>query len=338
MFRFLANNSPVVALLPLALFPAFGQSVISTHSGVVHYFEGDVFVGDRQLQPHFARFATVDDGAELRTGAGRAEVLLTPGVILRVGENSAIRMISSTLSDTRVEVLNGSAILNSSEPQQGTAVTLLYKQWRIAMRHQGEYRVDSDPPRLTIRDGQAEVFADGRSAPIEVKNGMSLPFASALVPEQAAADTTDSLAGWADGRNQSIAADNAIASQIVDGPGATDSSGLALGGFTYYPLIGLSSAYPYGAYSPYQPGFYSLYLPGLSYRPSYLYAPFSVGYGYRSVYAPYQPGYPRAYPRITSAPAPVHIGGGGVVLGRPGAAAPHVSAPRPVPAHAGGHR
>ncbi len=47
----------------------------------------------------------------LRTGQGRAEVLLTPGVFLRVGENSAIRMLDNRLLSTRVEIVSGNAIV-----------------------------------------------------------------------------------------------------------------------------------------------------------------------------------------------------------------------------------
>src|SRR5215472_3504504 len=92
---------PLLALVPAL--PVLGQAVISTHSGVVYFFEGSVFVGDQRLEQKFGRFPEVGEGRELRTEHGRAEVLLTPGVFLRVGENSAIRMLSSKISDTRVE-------------------------------------------------------------------------------------------------------------------------------------------------------------------------------------------------------------------------------------------
>ena len=65
---------------------AYGQAVISTRSGVVHFFEGAVSVAGRPLEAHFGKFTSIPEGAELRTEQGRAEVLLTPGVILRVGE------------------------------------------------------------------------------------------------------------------------------------------------------------------------------------------------------------------------------------------------------------
>ena len=120
-----------LVVLTLLTVPAGGQSVISTHSGVVHFFEGAVYVGEQPLESHPGRFSSVPQGAVLRTADGRAEVLLTPGVFIRVGEKSAIRMVANTLSNTRVELLAGSAIVDSAKSTPDTSVTLLYKNWSV---------------------------------------------------------------------------------------------------------------------------------------------------------------------------------------------------------------
>ena len=294
--------------------PAFGQAVISTHSGVVHFFEGTVTLNGQPIEARFGRFNVVPDGAELRTEQGRAEVLLTPGVFLRMGEKSAIKMAASALSDTRVELLEGSAILESAEPAAGTAVTVVFKNWKIEQPHQGAYRIDCQPPRLEVRDGEVKVAALSGDAPVTVEKGMDLPFAEVLVPEKSDAEPHDALSEWADGRTQSISADNAIAADIQDpATMSTNPYGVA-DGFTYFPMLGYpaiglglsTSAYGvYGAANPfYQPGFYSVYLPGLTYRPSYLRLPSSSGIGLgRSTYPSYL--------------SPVRVGSPGVVMPRP---------------------
>src|SRR6202051_1965578 len=83
---------------------AWAQSVISAHSGVIHYVEGDVSIDGTAIQPKFAEFPEVKPGQLLATGEGRVEVLLTPGVFLRLTDNSSVRMISNALPDTRLEV------------------------------------------------------------------------------------------------------------------------------------------------------------------------------------------------------------------------------------------
>src|ERR1700688_2897348 len=93
-----------LAVFAAALFPLGAQSVISTHSGLIHFFEGAVYLGDQALESHLGKFPSVLPGTELRTAEGRAEVLLTPGVFLRLGERSTIRMVANDLADTQVEL------------------------------------------------------------------------------------------------------------------------------------------------------------------------------------------------------------------------------------------
>ena len=104
----------LAALVAVAL-PA--QSVISTHSGLIHYFEGTVYLGDQVLESHPGRFPTVPAGGELRTADGRAEVLLTPGVFLRMGERTSIRLVANDLTDTQVELEAGSVVVDAGRTQ-----------------------------------------------------------------------------------------------------------------------------------------------------------------------------------------------------------------------------
>jgi hypothetical protein len=290
----------------LALFSglsAYGQAVISTRSGVVHFFEGTVVVAGRPLEAHFGRFATIPEGAELKTEQGaRAEILLTPGVFLRVGEKSTIRLASNALADTRVEVLEGSSLLESAELAEGTSVTLTYKGWSLRQTKPGVYRVDCDPPRLQVRGGDVEVTA-AKADPVRVSPGMDLAFADVLAPEKSPVEPSDALTDWSDGRAQSISADNAIAADIQD-PANMNGNYFPMDAFTYYPMLGLpplstvstySSLAPYssGLYGPtvlYQPGFNSIYLPGYTSRPLFLRYP--VGGLGRPLYPPSRIGLP----------------------------------------------
>ncbi|HEV3200936.1 MAG TPA: hypothetical protein VGZ73_23695 [Bryobacteraceae bacterium] len=266
----LCTLSTLAVAAVLAL-PADAQSVISARSGVVHFFEGAVYLGDQPLVPHLGKFTCMAEGAELRTAQGRAEVLLTPGVFLRMDQNSAIRLVGNDLSDTRVELLAGSAIVDSAEPGSGTSVTLNYKDWKVHFIQKGIYRIDAALPRVWVYQGEAEVSSDGFGAPVSVARGMDLPLASVLVPERSLDVPGDSLSSWAQGRSESISADNAIAAQIDEDP-ALRNSDFGADSFTYFPLIGvpsfgLGSSGAYGSYYPYQLGFNSIYLPGYTYRP-----------------------------------------------------------------------
>jgi hypothetical protein len=46
--------------------PAFSQSVVSTHSGVVYFFEGSAFLGDQPLEQRFGRSSDPGRGSTSR--------------------------------------------------------------------------------------------------------------------------------------------------------------------------------------------------------------------------------------------------------------------------------
>jgi hypothetical protein len=321
----------VVFALAFLSSPANAQSVISTRSGVVHYFEGAVYLGGQPLQFRQGKFPIVPNSAELHTEQGRAEVLLTPGVFIRIGEQSAIRMVDNELLHTQIELLGGSAVVDSAEPNAGTAVTLTYKNWSVRFLERGIYRIDSDPPHLWVLEGSAEVSAGAPQAALLVEKDMDLPFAPVLVPEQTVNAPHDALTTWGGGRHQSISADNTIAADIQD-PANLNTAGPDAGGFTYFPMLGvppmgvdLSSAY--SSFESPQPGFNSLYLPG------YTFLPFLIGLrgGFSSIGSPPNrvPFHPTPVFPISPHPIPIHP-----ISPTPTAARP---AP-PVAIHGGIHR
>jgi len=316
-----------LAVLTALTVAADGQSVISTHSGVVHFFEGSVYLGEQPLESHPGKFAIVPKGAELRTAQGRAEVLLTPGVFLRLGEGSVMRMVDNDLSHTRVELLSGSAVVDSDEPSSGTSVSLLYKLWSVRFQEQGVYRIDCEPPRLWVLRGKVEAYTETHDVPVSVETGMYMPFAALLLPERAIDPPRDTLSAWSEGRQQSISTDNAIAAKIQD-PASMDASISGPDTFTYYPMLGLPSlgqdlSSTYSALGLSQPGFNSLYLPGFTFLPLLLgIRPIGLApTRFPSAHPhpiPVRPVYPRPVPTRPTFPhptAPIHVFTGGVHVG-----------------------
>jgi hypothetical protein len=315
--------------------PVLGQSIVSTHSGIVYFFDGSVRIGDQRLEQKFGRFPDIGEGGELRTQHGRAEVLLTPGMILRVGENSAIRMVSNAFSDTRVELLDGSAILEGNEADSKGAVRLIRQNWEVKLPHEGACRLDSQPSQVTVYQGEAEVTVAGEKSPVAVRAGETMPLAAILVPEKAPFTQSDEFKNWAMSRSQAIASDNATAQGIMDDPAeiekATDSTGA---GFTYFPLTGipgLITTNPYGAsfWSPFQSGLSSAY-----------FSPFTYGLLYSTGWPsalrtpiPWRPGVSLWNPNGIGT-RPIGIGSGlhpaGVALPGPRYSPPAV---RPTPPH-----
>ncbi len=233
---------------------ALAQQVISAKSGVIHYTEGRVFLGDLAIESKAGVFPEIKENATLRTELGRAEVLLTPGVFLRLGENSALRMVSNRLIDTRLELLSGSAVIEADEIAKDTAVTVVLKDAAIQLAKKGLYRFDGNPPALRVIDGEAQVETTGGR--IEVKDGRMLALDGQLAVTRFDKESTDALDRWSRRRGEYVAMANVSAANSIRRSGnGWVSSGWAwnpyFGMYTFIPLRGdFMSPYGYRFWSP----------------------------------------------------------------------------------------
>ena len=208
----------VTASAAVAISVASAQTVISAKSGLIHYVEGRAYLGDQQIESKFGEFPDLKENAQLRTEEGRAEVLLTPGVFLRVGDNTAIRMVTNRLIDTRVEFLSGSALVEADELLKDNGVTIVYKDYAIQLEKKGMYRFDSDPPAVRVYDGQAMVLFNGKSE--EIKTNHMLEMNGELKIARFDKDkSTDELYLWSRDRSQYLAMANVAAAQSLNNSG-----------------------------------------------------------------------------------------------------------------------
>jgi hypothetical protein len=189
-------------VLFLLALPAWSQSVISVYSGVVNYFEGSVLLDNNPVEPQPGRFAEIKPGSQFRVEDGRAEILLTPGVYLRMGAGSAIRMVSNLLVDTKIELLDGPAIIDAAEPNPQTSVTMILGNYQVHVRKAGRYRMDTLPLELRVTDGEAEVTSEGEK-PTMVESGHLLHLLSGVMMASYSVD--DDLDNWDQDRSEVIA-------------------------------------------------------------------------------------------------------------------------------------
>jgi hypothetical protein len=257
------------AVMAIAVSLCSAQSVTSAHSGTLHYFDGDVSIDGAAVQAKAGRFSEVKEQSVLRTGQGRAEVLLTPGVFLRVGENSAIRMLDNRLISTRVEVVSGNVIVESDDPQmsiKNSPVTMIYKNYEIRLLKHGLVEIGSDPAQMKVYSGEAQVTSGDNRA--TVGEGRLLPFSAALTVEKFNDKVGDDLYLWARDRSQAISTANMSSARSIGTGGCAGNSFISNCGtsggwnggwyynpymdmFTYVPLAGtMWSPFGYGFYSP----------------------------------------------------------------------------------------
>ncbi len=280
------------------------QAVVSAHAGVINFFEGSAFVNDQPLQSQAGTFSSVKNGEILRTEKGRVEVLLTPGVFLRIDENSAFRMVSDSLTDTRVEFLHGAAILDSNDAHGKIAVTLIYKAHDVRFPKPGVYRIDSDTNVLETYTGEAEISSAGQT-PKRIDESHEFFFTIDLETSKYGDGAVDEFSEWARSRAETIAADNQAAEQSTKDP-------VDPGNVTPFGIPGPMPSTPaqvpsYGTFSA--PVFIDNGFYGGGYNPFFGFGianPVTIVYfvprnWWRrpggGMMAPHQPGYPHSPPR-----------------------------------------
>ena len=210
-----------IALLGMALAgtPLFGdQGAQPAQPGTVNYVEGSTFLNGKQLNPQDVGNIDMNAGEVLTTNTGRAEILLTPGVFLRVGQNSAVKMVSPEIVPTEVEVERGHAALEVDELHKQNDLEVATDGITTHIAKSGYYEFNADQPSVKVFKGEAVVDkGDGKYQ--TVKGRHEVAFEDGQVENPAKFDPNDSqdaLYKWSSLRSQYLAeANQQIAGQYA---------------------------------------------------------------------------------------------------------------------------
>ncbi len=295
-------------------------AAIPGRPGMLNYVEGKAFLDSQDVTAQSVGSAVLSPGQTVQTDKGKVEVLLTPGVFLRLNNDSAVRMISPGLTDTQVEVTRGQAMLEVTGLQKENNLQVVDRGSLTRIEKDGVYRFDADRPLVAVYDGKAKVERDDKT--VDVKSGRAVDIATSapLKAEKFDKNTAeDDLYKWSKLRSGYLSAANAVAAPVY----LTANSGWTGPGWYWNPWYSSYTFIPGRGvlYSPFGWGFLS---PWSSY-----YGPFYGGYGY---YPPVVYGRPRIIGRV---PAPV-VRPGPVVGVRPGGGAAPVIRPGINPGRGGG--
>ncbi len=269
--------------------PSLGQSGATSNAeppgpGTINYLEGQASLGTRPLAPYAIGGARLGAGDTLTTQAGRAEVLLTPGIFFRVANNSAVQMISPGLENTVVMLERGRALVEVDNilPENNVMVNANGVSTRLLKA--GLYEFDADHGAVRVFDGKATVQANGRTVEVKgdhqvITNGAQQIKARKFDKR----DYEDDFYRWASLRSSYLTEANVDAARRYAG-GSGWAPGLWNGADWYWdPWFDAYTFIPGDGifYSPFGFGFYS---------PWYAYgAPF--GYGFFGGYHHFGPGY-----------------------------------------------
>jgi hypothetical protein len=254
-----------VFALTLMAISASAQPVISAKSGMVAKVQGAVFLDDKVIEDSATHFPDIKEKQVVRTEDGLAEILLTPGVFLRMGEKTSIRMISNRLIDTRVELLSGSAVVESDDVVKDTSVTIVCQNGSVTMPKAGIYRFNANPAQLKVYKGTAEVQMGGQHATVTTGKMIMLGGDSASLQHFDTEDT-DFLDHWNRQRSEYVAMANVSAAKTLLSSGSGTYAGMGwgtgnpcMGAWGYNSYYGMMTYVPCSGYlrNPYGYSFWS---------------------------------------------------------------------------------
>jgi uncharacterized membrane protein YgcG len=249
-------------LLLVAMYAMPQAYTVSAKPGAINYIEGEAFLNNDPLSDKGLRAKFLSANDVLSTDHGKAEVLLSPGVFLRLGENSQVRMISPSLLDPQVDVNRGEVMVEAAGLIKGNNVHVLDHGSTTIIDKNGLYRFTAnDPPTAAVLDGKALVTFGDRK--VNLKKGRETILAENLKDEKFDTKKDDELYAWSNVRS----AYEAAASYRVSQTAYNSGLGVGLNGFYnpgWYWDNGFSSwAWLPGTGAFYSPFGYGFYSPGL---------------------------------------------------------------------------
>jgi hypothetical protein len=275
-------------LAPLLLTPAWSSG--PPQPGTINYIEGQVSIGAQALTENSVGSAKLLAGQSLSTQSGRAEILLTPGIILRVNGNSSIQMVSPGLADTITTLNKGRALVEVNQIRLQNNIRIGENSTSIQLEKAGLYDFDADRGLIRVFDGKAVVQLASRR--IEVKGGRQLNLnAGGKVKAQKFDKSayTDDFYRWASLRSSYLAEANVDAARRYAGASGYAPTVWYGDGWYWNPGYDAYTFIPGDGifFDPFGWGFYSPWFA--------LGAPY-FGYGYGGYYPHhFGPGYHPAY-------------------------------------------
>jgi hypothetical protein len=283
------NKPRLKALLLLSLATlsasALAQNADPASPGTINYVEGSASIQERQLNSNSVGHEALERGQYLSTTDGKVEVLLTPGIFLRLDNDTTIQMISPDLTHTEIKLERGRADVEVDQIFTQNLILIDQQRGQTQLLKSGFYAFNADIGTVRVISGEASIFpgADLSSdvKPVKLKADHELALNNdAFKPQKFDKDhAQDDLYNWSSLRSQYLGQANIDLASDYAGSAGFNPGWYWAGdpyGYTWLPGSGLFwNPFGYGFYSPYY-----LYGGGLIYgRYGY-----GGGYGYRGGY------------------------------------------------------
>jgi hypothetical protein len=184
--------------------------------GAVNYVEGNVTLDGRPITNSSVGTTAVDQGQILATAQGKAEMLLTPGIFLRLGDNSGVKMTSDSLTNTQAQLQNGRAMVEVDMIAPENRVTVVVNGYATQLMKKGIYRFDTNPASVAVYDGKAAVTVDDKKIELGKNHELMLTGNLAqLKPQKFDTKNAGELYAWSKLRSQYMAQASVASAQMI---------------------------------------------------------------------------------------------------------------------------
>ncbi len=150
-------------ILFAAISTARADAPAAGHVGALQYIEGQAFVDGQAVAGNQEKLPILNEGSILRTAKGHAEMLLTPGVFLRLGDQSEISLTAAGLADTSIRLNHGSAMIEVDDIHKDNMIRVQVGAETVRVLKTGLYRFDTQPGGVEVLDGQAAATEGDRT-------------------------------------------------------------------------------------------------------------------------------------------------------------------------------
>jgi hypothetical protein len=246
--------------------------------GTVNYVEGQAAMAGHSLDAKSTN-AELGEGQSITTLTGKVEILLTPGVFLRLGPNSSLKMVAAGLTDTEVQLEQGRAMVEVDQIFPQNHLRVMEGSFAIDLQKKGLYDFDAARNQVRVFDGEA--LATESEHRVELKGGHQLNLAMGADVKSHGFDKKafeDDLYNWSRLRSSYLAEANITQARVyAGGPGFFGAGWYWNPWYSAYTFIPGDGFF----YNPFGWGFYS---PWFAYR-----APFFGFYGGYRTFGRYAP-------------------------------------------------
>ena len=278
--------------------PAWGS--IPPQPGTVNYIEGQAAIGAQSLTDKSVGSARVAAGQSLSTDNGRAEILLAPGIFLRIGAHSSVQMVSPGLENTIVTLQKGRAMVEVAYIRPENNVRIGENGANVHLLKAGLYDFDADRGTIRVFDGKAVAQTGDKNIELTSDHQLMLNAAGKLKAQKFDKNAyADDFYRWASLRSSYLAEANVDAARTYASPSGSSPGMWNGNGWYWDPSYSAYTFIPDDGifFDPFGWGFYSPWMAfgafgGFGYG-GFGYGGYGYGGGrYSHHFGPgYQPGY-----------------------------------------------